>query len=112
MLPSPGFSIPSIDTPLAHAGEDEMILPAAQQQQQQQSVQQHLSQQHMSQQQHMQQHQQSMASFGSGLTPHSLMQPHTPVRKGCDSVTLAVGHYVGKCVHFVQSKRILYIKLQ
>ena len=75
MLPSPGFSIPSIDTPLAHAGEDEMILPAAQQQQQQQSVQQHLSQQHIVQQHHPQ----SMASFGAGLTPHSLMQPHTPV---------------------------------
>lgn len=87
MLPSPGFSIPSIGTPLAHAGEDEMILPAAQQQQQQQSVQQHLShqqqQQHIAQQQQQQQHlvqhqHQSLSSFGSGMTPHSLMQPHTP----------------------------------
>ena len=68
MLPSPGFSIP---TPLAHAGEEEMILPSAQQQQQQQSVQQ------QSAQQQQQQQQQQQHGF-SAVTPHSLMQPQTP----------------------------------
>ncbi|XP_045460889.1 TATA-box-binding protein [Harmonia axyridis] len=39
MLPSPGFSIPSIGTPLHQPEEDQLILPnALQQQQQQQSV--------------------------------------------------------------------------
>ncbi|KAA0189181.1 hypothetical protein HAZT_HAZT002540 [Hyalella azteca] len=76
MLPSPGFSIPSIGTPMAHAGEEEMILPAAQQQQQQLSAQQ---QQLSAQQQHLSlQQQPSLSNFSSGLTPHSLMQPHTP----------------------------------
>ncbi|KAG7157731.1 TATA-box-binding protein-like [Homarus americanus] len=50
MLPSPGFSIPSIGTPLAHTGEEEMILPSAQQQQQQQSAQQQQAQQQGQQQ--------------------------------------------------------------
>ncbi|KAK3872510.1 hypothetical protein Pmani_001635 [Petrolisthes manimaculis] len=71
LLPSPGFSIPSIGTPLAHSGEEEMILPSAQQQQQQQSA-----QQHNEQSQHQQMSQQQ--TFGSGMPPHSLMQPHTP----------------------------------
>uniref|UniRef100_A0A6A7FXR3 TATA-box-binding protein n=2 Tax=Hirondellea gigas TaxID=1518452 RepID=A0A6A7FXR3_9CRUS len=87
MLPSPCFSIPSIGTPLAHAGEDEMILPAAQQQQQQQSVQQHLS--HQQQQQQI--IQQNMSGFGSGLTPHSLMQPHSPIVPGSNVMSPAVG---------------------
>ncbi|KAF2357723.1 TATA-box binding protein [Trinorchestia longiramus] len=80
MLPSPGFSIPSIGTPLAHAGEEEMILPAAQQQQQQsaQQQQQHLTLQLQQQQQQQQQLQPNLSNFSSGLTPHSLMQPHTP----------------------------------
>ncbi|XP_045594538.1 TATA-box-binding protein isoform X2 [Procambarus clarkii] len=77
MLPSPGFSIPSIGTPLAPAmGEEEMILPSAQQQQQQQSAQQH-NQQQQSQQQGQQQ-QMTQQTYSSGFTPHSLMQPHTP----------------------------------
>ncbi|KAK7074958.1 hypothetical protein SK128_015338 [Halocaridina rubra] len=74
MLPSPGFSIPSIGTPMPHTGEDEMILPSAQQQQQQQSAQQHSQQQAQQQGEQMNQQQ----TFGSGFTPHSLMQPHTP----------------------------------
>ncbi|XP_066981089.1 TATA-box-binding protein-like [Macrobrachium rosenbergii] len=81
MLPSPVFSIPSIGTPtMTHSGEEEMILPSAQQQQQQQSAQQH-SQQQQAQQQAAQQGEQmnQQQSFGSGFTPHSLMQPHTPV---------------------------------
>ncbi|XP_068200176.1 TATA-box-binding protein isoform X1 [Palaemon carinicauda] len=78
MLPSPGFSIPSIGTPtMAHSGEEEMILPSAQQQQQQQSAQQH-SQQQAQQQAAQQGEQMNQQSFGSGFTPHSLMQPHTP----------------------------------
>lgn len=36
MLPSPGFSIPSIGTPLHQPEEDQQILPMAQQQQQMQ----------------------------------------------------------------------------
>uniref|UniRef100_R4FQ61 TATA-box-binding protein n=2 Tax=Rhodnius prolixus TaxID=13249 RepID=R4FQ61_RHOPR len=40
MLPSPGFSIPSIGTPLHQPEEDQQILPMAQQQQQSQSQQQ------------------------------------------------------------------------
>ncbi|XP_018572536.1 TATA-box-binding protein isoform X2 [Anoplophora glabripennis] len=38
MLPSPGFSIPSIGTPLHQPEEDQMILPNALQQQQQAST--------------------------------------------------------------------------
>lgn len=76
MLPSPGFSIPSIGTPLQHSQEEEMILPAAQQQQQQQSAQQHSQQQQ--QQQQGQQMGQQPQTFGSGFTPHTLMQPQTP----------------------------------
>ncbi|XP_042242472.1 TATA-box-binding protein-like [Homarus americanus] len=73
MLPSPGFSIPSIGTPLAHTGEEEMILPSAQQQQQQQSA-----QQQQAQQQGQQQITTQQQTYSSGFTPHSLMQPHTP----------------------------------
>lgn len=80
MLPSPGFSIPSIGTPLQHSQEEEMILPAAQQQQQQQSAQQHSQQQQ--QQQQGQQMGQQPQTFGSGFTPHTLMQPQTPVSLG------------------------------
>ena len=39
MLPSPGFSIPSIGTPLHQPEEDQQILPNAYQQQQQQQMQ-------------------------------------------------------------------------
>ena len=74
MLPSPGFSIPSIGTPMAHhAGEEEMILPSAAQQQQLSHHQQQIPQQHNTSMPP------TMSSFSSGLTPHSLMQPHTPV---------------------------------
>lgn len=75
LLPSPGFSIPSIGTPLAHSGEEEMILLSAQQKQQQQSAQQ---QQQQQQQQGAQMGQQQQQQFSTGLTPHNLMQPHTP----------------------------------
>ncbi|XP_076064179.1 TATA binding protein isoform X2 [Oratosquilla oratoria] len=95
MLPSPEYSIPSIGTPLPHPGEEDMILPSAQQQQQQsaqqqqqqqqqhqQQQQQHQQQQQPQQQQQTQQQQtqqqQTQQAFGSGFTPHSLMQPHTP----------------------------------
>ena len=88
LLPSPGFSIPSIGTPLPHSGEEEMILLSAQQKQQQQSTQeqqQQSSQQQqpqgsqMGQQQQQQGSQMGQQQFSSGLTPHTLLQPHTPV---------------------------------
>ncbi|XP_049940235.1 TATA-box-binding protein [Schistocerca serialis cubense] len=86
MLPSPGFSIPSIGTPIHHQDEDQQILPQAQQQQQQQQ------QQPPPQQQPQQQltsslqmpilttPQKSMPAFTPVVftTPQSLMQPQTP----------------------------------
>lgn len=57
--PSPGFSIPSIGTPLERSDQDEMILPSAQPQQVPQQPQ----------------------TFSSGMTPHSLMQSQTPVSR-------------------------------
>ena len=89
LLPSPGFSIPSIGTPLAHSGEEEMILLSAQQKQQQQSTQE--QQQQSSQQQQQQQgsqigqqqqgSQMGQQQFSGSLTPHTLLQPHTPVSR-------------------------------
>lgn len=91
MLPSPGFSIPSIGTPLHQLEEDQQILPNALQQQQPSSSQQS---QYPLQQLH------SMSpNLGSGMfpmstpqktmhtyaptpafaTPQSMMTPQTPV---------------------------------
>lgn len=94
MLPSPGYSIPSIGTPLGGVAEEDMILPSAAAHQQQQSAQQHSQHQAQQQaaqqaanlaaaqqqvaQQHQQQQQQQQQNFNSGFTPHSLMQPATP----------------------------------
>lgn len=86
MLPSPGFSIPSIGTPLHQPEEDQQILPNALQQQQQ-------SQQYQLQQLHsmspnMQSNmlmitpQKTMHTYAptpTFATPQSLMQPQTPV---------------------------------
>lgn len=73
-----------------------MILPSAQQQQQQQSEQQHNQQ---AQQQQMGQQQ----PFVSGMPPHSLMQPHTPVSQHSNL------HPNLKLVHepFVSSKSLV-----
>lgn len=60
ILPSPGFSIPSIDASLHQTEDESQILPQA-----------------LHQHQHLQQ-QQALANI-SGFTPHNLMQPQTPV---------------------------------
>jgi len=67
MLPSPGFSIPSIGTPLHQPEEDQQILPHAQQQQtlQNQTMNIGATPQH------------SLQAFTSGFTP-SMLQPQTP----------------------------------
>ncbi|XP_034180915.1 TATA binding protein isoform X2 [Osmia lignaria lignaria] len=95
MLPSPGFSIPSIGTPLHQPEEDQQILPnALQQQQQQQQSQQQQQQQPQQQQYQLQQlhamspnmlmlgtPQKTMHAYASTptfATPQSLMQPQTP----------------------------------
>lgn len=71
MLPSPGFSIPSIGTPLHHPEEDQQILPNAMQQQQ-------LPMSVPPSPSHMQR---SMHAYTPAFaTPHSMMQPQTPVR--------------------------------
>ncbi|KAJ9577876.1 hypothetical protein L9F63_025262, partial [Diploptera punctata] len=76
MLPSPGFSIPSIGTPLHQPEEDQQILPHAQQQQQQQQPPQSSSLQQMP---ILATPQKSMHTYApSGFTPQSLMQPQTP----------------------------------
>uniref|UniRef100_A0A1B6F5H1 TATA-box-binding protein n=1 Tax=Cuerna arida TaxID=1464854 RepID=A0A1B6F5H1_9HEMI len=75
MLPSPGFSIPSIGTPLHQPEEDQQILPIAQQQQQQMQMPPLLP----IQQQNTQQR--SMHTYAPSMgftTPQSLMQPQTP----------------------------------
>ena len=71
MLPSPGVSIPSIGTPLHQPDDDMQILPsAAHQQQQQQQIQQHHTTAAPPD---------TSSGFPGGFTPHSLMQPQTPV---------------------------------
>ncbi|XP_024937790.1 TATA-box-binding protein isoform X2 [Cephus cinctus] len=90
MLPSPGFSIPSIGTPLHQPEEDQQILPNALQQQQQQ--QQQPSQPYQVQPMHsmnsagqtgilMNTPHKQMHTYAPTLafaTPQSLMQPQTP----------------------------------
>ncbi|KAI5709453.1 hypothetical protein M8J76_011242 [Diaphorina citri] len=79
MLPSPGFSIPSIGTPLHQPEEDQQILLHAQQQQQQQQMPPLLPLQQMSTQPKV---------YAPGFsTPHQMMQPQTPV--GISSGTLS-----------------------
>lgn len=82
MLPSPGFSIPSVGTPLHQPEEDQQILLHAQQQQQQQP--QHGLQnppplQPMGLNLPHKQHTYAPSAVGF-TTPQSLMQPQTPVR--------------------------------
>ena len=85
MLPSPGFSIPSIGTPLHQPEEDQMILPHAQQQQQHNQQSSSVMGGSMSGTQppqpmmtphKMHTYAPSVAGF---QTPHSMMQPQTPV---------------------------------
>ena len=84
MLPSPGFSIPSIGTPLHQPEEDQQILPQAQQQQQQQQPQIQSSNSQSSSQMLQQMPslvtpQKSMHSYAPAFaTPQSMMQPQTP----------------------------------
>ncbi|XP_078042631.1 TATA binding protein [Augochlora pura] len=92
MLPSPGFSIPSIGTPLHQPEEDQQILPNALQQQQQQQPQQQQQQYQLQQLHTMSPNMQSgmlmigtpqktmhaYATAPTFATPQSLMQPQTP----------------------------------
>ncbi|EGI61512.1 PREDICTED: TATA-box-binding protein [Acromyrmex echinatior] len=87
MLPSPGFSIPSIGTPLHQPEEDQQILPNALQQQQQSQQFQQLQQLHSmspNMQSGMlmittpQKNLHTYAPTPSFATPQSLMQPQTP----------------------------------
>jgi len=76
MLPSPGFSIPSIGTPLHQPEEDQQILPHAQQQQQQPAP----TPTTLQQMPVLSTPQKTMHAYPpSGFTPQSLMQPQTPV---------------------------------
>uniref|UniRef100_A0A8D8LLC4 TATA-box-binding protein n=1 Tax=Cacopsylla melanoneura TaxID=428564 RepID=A0A8D8LLC4_9HEMI len=71
MLPSPGFSIPSIGTPLHQPEEDQQILPHAEQQQQQNMQMPPLLP--------LQQMNSQPKVYAPGFaTPHSMMQPQTP----------------------------------
>lgn len=83
MLPSPGFSIPSIGTPLHQPEEDQQILPNAIQQQQSQQYQQlHSMSPNMQSSMMMITPQKNMHTYAptpSFATPQSLMQPQTPV---------------------------------
>ncbi|XP_063994228.1 TATA-box-binding protein [Diachasmimorpha longicaudata] len=87
MLPSPGFSIPSIGTPLHQPEEDQQILPNALQQQQQQSQQQyqlgplHSMSPNLQSGMLMLTPQRTMHTYAptpAFATPQSLMQPQTP----------------------------------
>lgn len=77
MLPSPGFSIPSLGTPLHQPEEDQQILPISQQQQPLLQVPPLLP----IQQNVMSASQKTMHTYASRgfTTPQSLMQPQTPV---------------------------------
>lgn len=83
MLPSPGFSIPSIGTPLHQPEEDQQILPHAQQQQHQQPLQMPPLLPIQQQQNVMSTPQRPMHTYapsvGFTTTPQSVMQPLTPV---------------------------------
>jgi transcription initiation factor TFIID TATA-box-binding protein len=88
MLPSPGFSIPSIGTPLHQPDEDQQILPNALQQQQESQQQQFQMQQQMHTMNSMQNNmmmqtpQKNMHTYAMNqpfATPQSMMQPQTPV---------------------------------
>jgi len=103
MLPSPGFNIPSIGTPL-HQPEEDMILPMAMQQQH-----------NLANNSHTSSNISSLPvglgglsySGGLGMTPHTMMQPQTPQNLGSiGSVPsiqqpmsvhqpLSMGHYGG-----------------
>lgn len=82
MLPSPGFSIPSVGTPLHQPEEDQQILLHAQQQQQQQQPQHVMPSasplQPMGLNLPHKQHTYAPSAVGF-TTPQSLMQPQTPV---------------------------------
>lgn len=78
MLPSPGFSIPSIGTPLHQPEEDQQILPHAQQQQQHQQPIQMPSLVPLSNQSIMQPNKTPTFMPSGFTTPQSLMQPQTP----------------------------------
>lgn len=82
MLPSPGFSIPSIGTPLHQPEEDQQILPNAIQQQQSQQYQQlHSMSPNMQSGMLMISSQRNMHTYAptpTFATPQSLMQPQTP----------------------------------
>jgi transcription initiation factor TFIID TATA-box-binding protein len=80
MLPSPGFSIPSIGTPLHQPEEDQLILPMAQQQQQQQAQQPPPLMSTMPMQAASTTPQRLHTFANSFPPPQSLMQPQTPVR--------------------------------
>ncbi|XP_011881346.1 PREDICTED: TATA-box-binding protein [Vollenhovia emeryi] len=83
MLPSPGFSIPSIGTPLHQPEEDQLILPNAMQQQQQSQQFQQLHSMSPNMQSGMlmitpQKNMHTYAPTPTFATPQSLMQPQTP----------------------------------
>lgn len=91
MLPSPGYSIPSLGTPLHQPDEEQQILPnALQQQQESQQPQPSYSMQPQMQSMNsiqnnmiMQTPQKTMHSYAMNqqpfATPQSMMQPQTPV---------------------------------
>uniref|UniRef100_A0A0A9Y1B1 TATA-box-binding protein n=1 Tax=Lygus hesperus TaxID=30085 RepID=A0A0A9Y1B1_LYGHE len=76
MLPSPGFSIPSIGTPLHQPEEDQQILPIAQQQQQSLQMPPLLPLQSSGMTPHK-----TMNAYAPSMgfqTPQNMMQPQTP----------------------------------
>lgn len=85
MLPSPGFSIPSIGTPLHQPDEEQQISPNALQQQESQQQQFQMSQMPSMSPLHnsmmMNTPQKSIQGFSMQpfATPQSMMQPQTPV---------------------------------
>lgn len=81
MLPSPGFSIPSVGTPLHQPEEDQQILFQAQQQQQ--SMMKYENPPPLMPMGGMQlphkQHTYAPSAVGGYATPQNLLQPQTPV---------------------------------
>lgn len=91
MLPSPGFSIPSIGTPIHQPEEDQQILPHAQQQQIQAP------------------HMPRMFSTPSFSAPQSLMQPQTPVCMMCELTTDGTHESTGTVTVIQYDSICLYI---
>lgn len=113
MLPSPGFSIPSIGTPLHQPEEDQQILPMAQQQQQSQSQQQQQPLQippllpiPMTAQKNINNTYAPSLGF---TTPQSMMHPQTPVSRFFGKISFIVC-FINNCKSLIHKYNLTFFE--